>query len=137
MRHTSTILIVCCLIGLSMPTYAAEKPNIIFILTDDLGWGDLGCYGHPHIRTPHLDQLAEELKQAVEEALFYDTWVNADAITVEVQDGVVTLTGELPSYEEVRFATDDAWDVDGVRGVRTQLTVDSALRPPPDGVDRR
>lgn len=64
-----------------------------------------------------------ELREEVDEALFYDTWVDAEAITVEVKDGVVTLRGELPSYEEIRYATDDAWDVDGVVGVRSELTV--------------
>jgi arylsulfatase A-like enzyme len=38
----------------------AGKPNIIFILADDLGYGDLGCYGQKQIRTPHLDRLAGE-----------------------------------------------------------------------------
>ncbi len=37
-----------------------SRPNIIFILADDLGYGELGCYGQKKIRTPHLDQLAAE-----------------------------------------------------------------------------
>jgi N-acetylgalactosamine-6-sulfatase len=37
---------------------AADRPNIVLILADDLGYGDLGCYGHPVARTPHIDRLA-------------------------------------------------------------------------------
>jgi len=38
----------------------AQPPNIVIILADDLGYGDLGCYGHPRFRTPRIDQLAKE-----------------------------------------------------------------------------
>ena len=37
-----------------------EKPNIVFLLADDLGYGDLGCYGQTKIRTPNIDRLARE-----------------------------------------------------------------------------
>lgn len=37
-----------------------KKPNFVIILADDLGYGDLGCYGHPTIRTPNLDRMAAE-----------------------------------------------------------------------------
>lgn len=37
-----------------------EQPNVVVIYVDDMGYGDLGCYGHPVHKTPHLDQLAKE-----------------------------------------------------------------------------
>ena len=37
-----------------------RSPNFLVILCDDLGYGDLGCYGHPTIKTPHLDRLAAQ-----------------------------------------------------------------------------
>jgi arylsulfatase A-like enzyme len=39
---------------------ADGKPNIVFIMADDLGYGDLGCYGQKRIQTPHIDRLAKE-----------------------------------------------------------------------------
>lgn len=39
---------------------AASKPNIILILADDWGWGDLSCHGHPYVKTPNIDRLAKE-----------------------------------------------------------------------------
>jgi arylsulfatase A-like enzyme len=36
----------------------ADRPNVVIILADDLGYGDLGCYGHPNFKTPNIDRLA-------------------------------------------------------------------------------
>jgi len=80
-------------------------------------------YGPYHERLRRRRRSDDEIREDVEETLFYDTWVDADRIEVSVEDGVVTLRGTLPSYDEVRYAVDDAWDVDGVRGVRSELQV--------------
>ncbi len=46
---------------LALPLLAADvRPNIVIILADDLGYGDLGSYGHPTIRTPQLDRMAND-----------------------------------------------------------------------------
>jgi arylsulfatase A-like enzyme len=47
---------------------AADKPNVILIMADDLGWGDTGYNGNPIIKTPHLDQMA---KQGLQMNRFY------------------------------------------------------------------
>ncbi len=43
-----------------LPAGAAAKPNIVYIMVDDLGYGDLGCYGQKRIQTPNIDHMAKE-----------------------------------------------------------------------------
>src|SRR5689334_3034357 len=52
-----SMLILCALITLAG---AATGPNVIIILADDMGYGDLACFGHPHFKTPNLDRMAVE-----------------------------------------------------------------------------
>src|SRR6187399_3770007 len=51
-----TLILGLVLIGSA--AFGAEKPNIVFILADDIGYGDLGCYGAKLVKTPMLDKLA-------------------------------------------------------------------------------
>jgi len=64
MRRVSTIVVwlVAIIGGLATPALAAERPNVVVILADDLGWGSVGCYGaNPTlVQTPHIDRLARE-----------------------------------------------------------------------------
>ncbi|MCP5560953.1 MAG: sulfatase-like hydrolase/transferase [Verrucomicrobiaceae bacterium] len=57
------LLILLCVTAFMHESSAADdaaKPNIVFIFADDWGWGDLGCHGHPYVKTPNIDRLAKE-----------------------------------------------------------------------------
>ena len=63
MNYKSISLIISTLLLSTLSANGQKKdskPNIIFILCDDMGYGDLGCYGQPFIRTPHIDAMASE-----------------------------------------------------------------------------
>lgn len=60
MKIFSASLLLLFPLLLSELGYAAEKPNIIYIMTDDLGWGDLGCYGQKVVETPNIDRMAAQ-----------------------------------------------------------------------------
>lgn len=71
---------------------AAPPPNVLFILADDLGWGDLGCYGNPFLKTPNLDRLAAE------GTLFTQFYVNGSVCS---PSRAAFLTGQYPSRHRI------------------------------------
>jgi len=71
----------------------SERPNIIYIMADDLGYGDLGCYGQKHIQTPNIDQLAQEGTQ------FTQCYAGS---TVCAPSRSVLMTGQHTGHTRVR-----------------------------------
>ena len=65
-----------------------DRPNFIFILADDMGWGDLGCYGNPKIKTPNIDRLAKE------GTCFTNFYVNSPVCS---PTRAAIMTGQFPS----------------------------------------
>ena len=81
------VFLARCGSGGETPAPKASLPNIVLIFTDDQGYGDLGSYGHPTLRTPHLDRLALEGQR----------WTNfymAASVCTPARAGL--LTGRLP-----------------------------------------
>ncbi len=70
----------------------AARPNVIFIFADDLGWGDLGCYGNQQIKTPNLDRLARE------GTLFTQFYVNSAVCS---PSRTAVMTGHFPARHRV------------------------------------
>ncbi len=77
---------------------AAQSPNILFILADDLSWSDLGCYGHPYHQTPNLDRLAEQGMR------FTQAYAPAPICSAA---RAAFLTGKTPARLHFEFVTKD------------------------------
>jgi arylsulfatase B len=58
MRHATSI--IAATLALILPLAAGKKPNVILIMTDDQGYGDIAAHGHPHLKTPNMDRLRRE-----------------------------------------------------------------------------
>lgn len=78
----TTLTLFACAIA-----HAVEKPNIVVIFCDDLGYGDLGVFGHPTIQTPHLDRMAAEGQK-------WTSFYAAASVCIPSRAGL--LTGRLP-----------------------------------------
>jgi N-acetylgalactosamine-6-sulfatase len=93
--------LVIGLLACSLVCRADDPPNVVFLLADDLGWGDLGCYGQRQIKTPRLDALARQ------GTLFTQFYVNGSvcspsrcAFLTSRFPGEMSLHGHLAQHEQ-------------------------------------
>jgi arylsulfatase A len=93
----------------SSNTARSTKPNILFILVDDLGYSDLGCYGHPWHETPHLDALARDGTK------FTHAYAPAPICSAS---RAATLTGRSPARLGFEFVTKSE---PGRQGIQARL----------------
>ena len=94
MNQKSALLLLLLVIPYSVEAREPlDKPNIIFIMADDLGYGDLGCYGQREIKTPVLDQMA---RQGIQFRNFYA------GCTVCASSRSVLMTGQHMGHTWVR-----------------------------------
>ncbi|MDU1905897.1 MAG: arylsulfatase [Dysgonomonas sp.] len=106
MKHSINLLLATSFLPISVFSANNEKPNIIFILADDLGYGDLGCFGNKIIQTPHIDKLAEE------GISFTDCYAGA---SVSSPSRCTLMTGLHTGHSRIRG---NMCRVGGVEGVR-------------------
>ena len=97
-----------------VPRPARRPPNIVMIVTDDHGIGDVGCFGEPQARTPNLDRLASE-------GVRFTQWYSNAPICSASRAAI--LTGKYPDRTGVKGALPSrpSWDVDGLRAGETTL----------------
>jgi uncharacterized sulfatase len=91
-----SLLLYLGLTGCQTEFPSPGKPNILLILIDDLGWSDLGCYGHPVHYTPHIDRLADQGMQ------FTDAYAAAPICS---PTRAAMLTGKSPARLHFEFVT--------------------------------
>jgi arylsulfatase A-like enzyme len=103
MKYLNRTCLFILIILLPHFTPAAEKPNILFILVDDLGFGDLSCQGATDLQTPHIDQLMAE---GIRFTNFYASTVcsptRASLLTGRYPD-LVGVPGVIRHYPEGNF----------------------------------
>ncbi len=87
------LLALACVLSVPAAAPAAEKPNILFILADDLGYRELGCYGQEKIRTPRIDALAAS-------GMRFTRAYSGNAVCAPSR--CVLMTGKHPGHATVR-----------------------------------
>jgi arylsulfatase A-like enzyme len=114
MRNKDIVLLSGTLLApLAAMAQTASKPNILFILCDDMGYGDLGCYGQQYISTPNIDRLASQGMR------FTQAYAGSP---VSAPSRATLMTGQHTGHTDVR-GNEEHWSGTVTYGVNTEYAV--------------
>ena len=133
---TKALLICLILLSSFSSTKADERPNIIIILCDDLGYGDLSCYGNEVIRTPNIDKLASE-------GIRFTSFYSSSPVCSPSRVGLMTgrtpnragVYDWIPGGNRMHMSKNEFITVLKARHVELDLAIEhESNRPLPDGL---
>lgn len=101
MKAYTSIFLVLVLTLLS--SFAERKPNVVFFFIDDMGFADPSCFGNPHVKTPHIDQMASD---GIKLTNFYVNSPICSASRVAVTTGHYPGRWKIHSYLQMRKANE-------------------------------
>lgn len=87
LKNRRSVVVIAAVCGSVVAALSAERPNIIHIMADDMGWGDLACYGNEFAKTPSLDRMAKE-------GTLFTQYYSAAAVCSPSR--ISTMTGRFP-----------------------------------------
>ena len=118
------ILYGTLMLPLAAMSHGKDKPNIIFVLCDDMGYGDLACYGQKYIRTPNIDRLASQ------GMLFTQAYAGSP---VSAPSRASLMTGQHSGHCEIR-GNKEYWSGQVDYGVNTEYSVTGQHPLAPDHI---
>jgi N-acetylgalactosamine-6-sulfatase len=116
----STFLFCACITHTYAQQVKPRKPNVIFILADDLGWGDLSCYGGRKIQTPNIDALSKE-------GTLFTQFYQAGSVCSPSRSAL--LTGRFPARDSIHTAIEVKGEGNEGKGVADHLDPNISTLP--------
>src|SRR5262245_47628329 len=118
--HLLVLPLFGCLFGPLLPFHGADRPNVLLLFVDNLGYGDLSCYGNAAVKTPNIDRLAAEGVRCTDFTIA--------SPSCSPSRGAL-LTGRHPERNGLNYQLSQPENLDGVGLPLTEKALPQYLKP--------